>query len=386
MPGTITKCSALRVQKRRRNTQKSVKNTLKILPYLTPSTLTTILPSKSPVTTTLPPFPILNRFFSPKTVHQATHLPSPPAHHTSTPLSNPIHPIFRPSNFPTLNHEHYTSLAPALTLASRFLTSPLTFSWWVKLILAHPIPHPYIPNATVLSDVEDNLENRIKSYTRLHAHARDVTFRFRDEIGGFASTHVVAVDALESQQERRRVERRKEKRLVYLDTRFETYILTSLSCAEKRRRKGGDATDRAQDLRFHFLLALNLVHELAHTLCPPSSSGSRCGEEPFHSPHDPRNELGASWESHTFGGKIQPVAFDVECKAGLMWFPWSSPQEEGRWMREGRGRFWGLEMGWVAGLFGEGVWRGMEVMASGEMVRVCGEGVREPFVEMDVRW
>lgn len=419
MHGTTTRCaSPLRVQKRRQSTRRKLsKNTLKILPYLTSSTLLTILPPKIPLpttTTTSPPIPSA-RFFSSLTIHRLTHLtPSPhPLQKKLRPtlLQNPIHPIFSPKNFPTISKHHYALLLPALKLASRFLTSPPLFSWWVKLILAEMMPHPHIPGARVLCDIEDNMENRVRAYMKLRDHAQDVEFRFRDEVAGFGSTHAIFNDPPTTATSSRGGGGKKKKKrenikwVVYLDTRFETYISAdslSLSLSHSQRSSSSSSSssnqiqqqqhqqnhNHNQNLRFHLLTALNLVHETAHTLSPSSSS---TGQEPYYSPHDPVNELGASWETHTFGGKIQPVGFDVPCKDGLMWFPWLGREEELVWMREGRGRFWGVKMEWVKGLFGEEGWRDKEMMGMGDVrggmgggglgVRVWGEGVREPFVE-----
>jgi len=89
----------------------------------------------------------------------------------------------------------------------------------------------------------------------------------------------------------------------------------------------------------------------------------RGGGEPLHGPEEREAELGRSWERGVFGGRVQSVGFGVGCEEGLVWVG-----------EEGRGRFWGVGMGWVArvsGGRGEGEEEGMLV----------GEGVRVPFSE-----
>lgn len=188
--------------------------------------------------------------------------------------------------------------------------------------------------------------------------------RFRAEKGAFASTHRAAGAG-------------EAATVVFLDTRFERFLPSS-SSADFPRSNSSDDDTRAQQLRFFFLLAVNLVHEVAHTLCEQQP-------EPFHSEGDCANELGSSWEAHAFsGGKIQAVGFDVECRHGLMWYPHLSAEEERRWIADGRGRFWGVEMGWVESMFREEYWGLAELGGKREMlgVRVCGEGSREPFLHM----
>ncbi|KAL9592599.1 MAG: hypothetical protein Q9179_006550, partial [Wetmoreana sp. 5 TL-2023] len=268
----------------KRSTKRTAKSTWKKHPTLGITTQ----PAWSPTPTYIPPL----------TIHHATHLPPRLPHQTS--LLNPIHPIFRPQNFPSITPNQYALLIPSFRLASRFLTSPLSFAWWVPLILGRTAPHPLIPNATILEAVEATCEKRIEAYLRLHEHRRNVHFAFRDLEGSFGRTHrVPGSDAV--------------KRIVYLDVRFLDFLDDAAS--------SGDA-DAPQGLRHRFFLALNLVHEIAHILYnPPSSSLS--SSSPHNEPYHPLQtcgslELGAAWESHVFaGGKIQPVNFDPSCRDGL---------------------------------------------------------------------
>ncbi|KAL8924768.1 MAG: hypothetical protein Q9208_003858 [Pyrenodesmia sp. 3 TL-2023] len=327
-------------------------------------------------------------YFSPYTIHQTTHLPPSSKHHRHHPLTIPIHPLFSPHNFPTLLPTHHALIRPALLLASRFLTSPLTFAWWLPLLHTSPtanppLPHPDNKGATYLAPVPDTLENRVSAYVRLRRHARDVTFRFRDEGGrAWASTHRLWGGGVVDEGE----EKKKKKVVVFLDRRFEAFITDELAEADdddsannNHNNVNSGSVRKAQHLRFHLLLAINLVHEIAHTLCSTYP-------EPYHSLSS-SSELGSAWEAHVFaGGKIQAVGFDVGCRWGLMWFPWLEEEEGKLWGKEdeGRGRFWGVDMRWVEGMFEERVWGVMEREGGmdrkkGVGVRVVGEGVREPF-------
>lgn len=125
----------------------------------------------------------------------------------------------------------------------------------------------------------------------------------------------------------------------------------------------------AQKLRFRLLLAVSVLHEVAHGVwmlrVASEGVGFRGGGgEPLHGLGEVEAELGRSWERGVFGGRVQSVGFGVGCEEGLVWVGGE----------EGMVRFWGVGMGWVGG-FCRG--RGDE---EGERMLV-GEGVRVPFSE-----
>ncbi|KAL8714190.1 MAG: hypothetical protein Q9220_001919 [cf. Caloplaca sp. 1 TL-2023] len=326
---------------------------------------------------------------SPLALHHACHVAYPQLNHTA--LRNAIHPIFRASNFPTLSSIQYTRLNPTLRLASRFLTSPISFSWWVTLTLAPLLPHPFIPNATVLGSVPPTYENRAEAYKALDKHKRNVEFRFRQEKSSFASTEWDFIGKSKGGGGKM-----SKGRVVYLDSRFEalfsedfhdaassTCYFVEKNAANVPGTTTATAVETQKRLRQTLLLALNLVHEIAHTLCAHYP-------EPYHSLSDPHNELGSSWESYFFsGGKIQPVGLDVGCKYGLMWFPWRGRNEG----EEDKGeRFWAVDMRWVERVCSEEGWREAEREGGrglGVMVVTEGGGRRGgagcPFVYKEVQ-
>ncbi|KAL8667274.1 MAG: hypothetical protein Q9202_000847 [Teloschistes flavicans] len=428
-----------KITKRKR---KPAKLRIKPIEYLTTTKVTTA--SRSPTPSTLPPTPQQQQqqppppqkppqYFHPLTIHHATYLPSSPfPGHQPTPLQNPIHPLLRPQTFPSLPPAQYALLTPALRLASRFLTSHVTFPHLLPLLLATgggaaageekekvaaAPPHPWLEGETCLPRVEDTYATRRAAYEvlRQKAVAREVEVRFREgegeRSGGWGVTYhyppgaAASLDAGDGHGKGGKGNGKGKKALVFLDRRF-------LSVLEEEPCRGGG---QAQRQRQHFHLALNLVHEIAHALNPfpfsypsypssstSSSSSSSSGDEgrrvvvvmvahkkePFHSPHDPAAELGSALEARLFrGGKIQPVNLDAACADGLMWFPWlSEEEEEERAVADGMSeRFWGVSMAWIASVCSEdgwellereGRWRGVELVG-GE----GGMGVREPFTE-----
>ncbi|KAL8743821.1 MAG: hypothetical protein Q9190_003865 [Brigantiaea leucoxantha] len=268
-------------------------------------------------------------FFSPSTIHAATTLPLTHQHiRPSTPLANPIHPIFSSRNFPTISAALYTFLSPSLRLASRFLTSPATLPWWVPLFLGTCLPSHKHKGELTLSHPTASSQNLLLCQKFLLLHAENVVFAFRPEDRAFASTYVEASTG---------------KRVIFLSTPH-LLFLTSGRYA---------AASRAQRQTFQVHVALNLVHEVAHSV--------RSGPEPYYRDEDPLRELGASWESWTFcGGKIQPIGLNAECRMGLMWFRWVDEETLTREVESEGARFWAVDMVWVEGICGEELWRQAE--------------------------
>lgn len=149
----------------------------------------------------------------------------------------------------------------------------------------------------------------------------------------------------------------------------------------------------AQKLRVRLLLAISILHEMAHAMWIlraeseglgfregsewKGEGGLSGGREPLHGPGEPEAELGWSWETAMFGGRIQSVGFEVGCQEGLVRVGWEGGREMLRGIEEGRGGFWGVGMGWVGRVCAGGGWGGNGEGEEGGML--VGEGVRVPF-------
>ncbi|MCJ1304464.1 hypothetical protein MMC08_007276, partial [Hypocenomyce scalaris] len=249
--------------------------------------------------------------------------------------STPVHPIFSPCNFPTLNPSAYSSLLPSLRLTSKFLTSNACLAWWVAVLLSNPITktddadkeRTYLPSIP-FTRIELEL---VKD--RLVEHATDVTFRFRDE-----------------------------------DVRHLGFLVSGYASA-----------DMSQKMRFGFHIATLLLHESAHSVYGLRYPATLLGEEsePFHSLADTEvaEELGSSLEAFLFGGKIQPVNLDPSCEEGLVWFPWVPAEEK-------LDNFWGVRMTWIESLFDQGWWRRVEALEREDCgVELVGKVATVPFSE-----
>ena len=276
-----------------------------------------------------------------------------------------IHEIFREENFtdPTprpsypeglpLTAAQYHQLAPALRLASKFLTNSACLPWWTTLILSTPVTDAHTQRA-YLPRVASTPETRARAQHALRGFASRVRFRFpkldfytRDAYGmskpvGDAvliTLHGAHLDHLKSE---------------------------AFAAAPESRR-----------LCFFAHVALTLVHEVAHGVAGLAHGP---GAEPFHGVDEPEAEMGSSWEWFVFNGKMQPLNGMRTAERGLVWWCWVDVQTHFQATLRQDLRFWGVYMAWVEGLFRELTWRKVEALGMGEMeVRTCGDRARSCY-------
>lgn len=264
-------------------------------------------------------------------------------------LTNPIHPIFRASNFarsgtnpgrgrrglgalgvmPSL----YTTITPALRLASNLINLPAGLQWWHQVLVAH-VRHVSEGRREVLVDVPVNVE---RTREKLTEHAEHVSFRWRQEKDAFASTWREQNDA--------------SKTVIFLNTKMREF-------AEGEYH----SSSSSHQLRFQFFLALNLCHELAHSVM----LRRQMGREPFFSLTEPAAELGASWEHCVFGGKVQTINYSMSAADGLMWFPWQTPEAITEAIQRNKRRFVAIQTTWLEKLFDENAWTTVAPSGAGE--------------------
>lgn len=268
---------------------------------------------------------------------------------TPSTLTNPIHPIFRASNFTSFSTAQmlsdrmlgalgftpslYNTITPALRLASRFISHPSGLPWWSKILLANAQHVPEI-GGEVLIDMPVNFD---LTREKLTEHAEHISFRWRHESDAFASTW--------------REHNNPSNTVICLNTEMKDF-------AEGEYH----SSSPSHQLRFQFFVALNLCHELAHSV----TMRRRSGGEPFFNCTEPAAELGASWEHCIFGGKIQPINYSMNAADGLMWFPWQSSEAIDEAIHRNERRFVAVQMGWVEMNFETNRWAKVELFGTGE--------------------
>lgn len=258
---------------------------------------------------------------------------------TASTLTDPIHPIFRASNFPGSLRlpagsriaggparvpSLYATISPALRLASRLISQPSGMLWWTRVLLGSVESVPG-ENREVLVDTPGRFG---LARQKLTEHADYVSFRWRPDPDAFASTYPDPRD--------------RSKTVIYLHSEMKAFAEGAYH----------DSTPSHQ-LRFQFFLALNLCHELAHSVM----KCRRVGREPFFDRDEPQAELGASWEYSQFGGKIQPINHSMTAADGLMWYPWQSATAEAEAIERDDRRFVAVNMNWVMLQFQRDGWK-----------------------------
>ncbi|KAL8824134.1 MAG: hypothetical protein Q9191_005279 [Dirinaria sp. TL-2023a] len=252
-------------------------------------------------------------------------------------LSNEIHPLYQRDAFHGCEDEIYEQFIPALRLASMWMTQPVCFQFWVTLAngnrevdqvmsqrfgrLQHRIHHdaPLTPKTAV-----DAI-----AYIRSISNGYRMSFTFqenfkRDGHTYFGGTNKICDVGWENED-------RAPNHLLRIYTKLSSdYYVAAKKLSQLKY------PDMAQVLRFHFGLAVLLVHEtchaieLAHIRTRPQYVADPewdprfqqwIGHEPFFY-SSIRPELGLTWEMYLFGGRILPINDRVDCLHGLCVFDW----------------------------------------------------------------
>lgn len=269
-----------------------------------------LLPLPTPTPTTMAPRPFpqstidaISRSRRRRQALRSSQHPFPPL----LPLRNSIHPLFHPDRFPMLAPYLYETLAPALRLATMFLTAEGMLDWWVPLLLS-PLPSLHTTTGaetktktrakpkdrrasclrlripTTLAAIPVTQESLRHTESLLAAHADSVEFRFvavsKEEAmaaatapddgagamdGAFASTH----------QDPR--PGREGKAVVVLGEGWLEGVVEEWQprdggrrCEDSRVRiENKDVKleeEEGRKLRVRVALAILLVHEVAHSV------------------------------------------------------------------------------------------------------------------------
>lgn len=114
-----------------------------------------------------------------------------PPHLLPCNLHNPIHPLFHVRNWRGISAPLYHALAPALRLATLFITSRHFAAWWVTAALGSKTTDP-TTGRTVLTPIENTQVYRKQTTAVLAELAQYVHFGWADLEGCSAQTWVEA--------------------------------------------------------------------------------------------------------------------------------------------------------------------------------------------------
>ncbi|KAL9011555.1 MAG: hypothetical protein Q9173_003609 [Seirophora scorigena] len=235
-------------------------------------------------------------------------------------LSNEIHPLLRQDLFDDTPDHVYDQLIPGLRLATFFLSHPACMQFWITLAKGERrVDHEMSRRcgktrhriSRNLPMTEENVTEVIQYMEKL-GEAQAVHFTFIPGLafeGDAAFGTARTVCDFQSEDSARHMQRSN----IRLHSDF--YIIA-------KKLSTMVYPDPAQKLRFNFIFATLIVHELAHAI-ELSQWRNRAPSpyEPFLLHHN-EAELGRMWESYMFGGQVAPINDRVDGIYGVATWNW----------------------------------------------------------------
>ncbi|KAL9578263.1 MAG: hypothetical protein Q9212_005828 [Teloschistes hypoglaucus] len=247
-------------------------------------------------------------------------------------LDDEIHPLLQRDSFDDTPDHVYDQLVPGLRLATRFLSHPSCMQFWVTLAkgerrVDHEMSrrcgatrHRISRNAPM---TKENVTEVIR-YMKGLGMAKAFHFTFANGLvfqGGaaFGTANMVCdyqSEHNESQQSSQRSSQKSssvQRCNIRLHSDF--YVVA-------KKLSTLQYPDPPQKLRFNFVLATLIVHELAHAI-ELSQWRNRAPSpyEPFLLHHN-EAELGRMWETYVFGGQVTPINDRVDGLYGVSTWTW----------------------------------------------------------------
>ena len=239
-------------------------------------------------------------------------------------LADDIHPLFSRDSFDDTPDHIYDQLAPALRLATLFLSHPACMQFWVTLAKGErrvdqemsrrcgKTRHRIMRNAPM---TKENI-NDVVEYMRKLGKAKAIHFTFTpglafDGDAAFGTARTVCDFQSEDSDGRR-----------HGDVQCSNIRLHSDFYIVAKKLSTMKYPDPAQNLRFNFIFATLIVHELAHAI-ELSQWRNRAPSpyEPFLLHHN-EAELGRMWETYMFGGQVAPINDRVDGIYGVATWNW----------------------------------------------------------------
>ncbi|KAL8645831.1 MAG: hypothetical protein Q9226_007123 [Calogaya cf. arnoldii] len=241
-------------------------------------------------------------------------------------LDNEIHPLFDRHRFDDTPDHIYDQLIPGLRLASLYLSHPSCMQFWVTLAKGerrvdrvmseryHETRHRISSNVAM---TKENVKEVI-GYIKDLGDAKAIHFSFANGLefqgsSAFGTSNTVCsfLHATESH-------RAGSVQCCHVRLHSDFYIIA-------KKLSTMVYPDLAQKLRFNFILANLLIHEMAHSI-ELSQWRNRAPSpfEPFLLHHN-EAELGRMWESYMFGGQTSPINDRVDGIYGVATWNWPPP-------------------------------------------------------------
>lgn len=239
-------------------------------------------------------------------------------------LTNEIHPLLGRDCFDDTPDHVYDQLIPGLRLATFFLSHPACMQFWITLAKGErrvdeemsrrcgKTRHRISRNAPMTEE----MTTEVIEYMRNLGRAKATHFTFTPGLafeGDAAFGTARTVCDFQSEDS----EGHQHGHLQYSNVRLHSdfYIIA-------KKLSTMVYPDPAQKLRFNFIFASLVVHEMAHAI-ELSQWRNRAPSpyEPFLLHHN-EAELGRMWESYMFGGQVAPINDRVDGIYGVATWNW----------------------------------------------------------------
>lgn len=253
--------------------------------------------------------------FSPRQVLKTAIYPAKGSLCAQNTLSNRVHPMFAHDRFVHCPVDIYNVLAPALRLATHFLTDPTSSTYFLTLTFgerevceatsafvgyqAHRIREDVPWSAELAKEFDKHVLEMVKYV--------EIGFDFIDPPSRIYGLTMCPCDT------RRRLPLDDRQRLF-----SRTDLHTDFYTTARRSFLLGNNVEPEMVMRFHFFFAVNIVHEVAHFL---ERSPTAPAPEAFMNDNT-WNEAGAAWEIKMFGGRVHPINCRLDCVHGLATYQW----------------------------------------------------------------
>lgn len=252
-------------------------------------------------------------------------------------LTNDIHPIFDRSNFDDTPDAIYDQLIPGLQLATMFLTQKICMQFWVTLAMGDRRDDPYMTsrNGKLSQRIDNHVElteeraRTVIEHINAIGKSNLIHFRFKHKLEGFSAeefgawgTSIPICDYKGIEREYHGLKDDLVRSIIRLHADY--YIIAKKLSQLKYQ-------EVSQKLRFNFLFAVLIMHELAHSI---EGMHMKNRAEQWIDYHSSRyykevywldwseSECGRAWEETMFGGQIAPINNRVDGSHGISISDW----------------------------------------------------------------
>lgn len=188
-------------------------------------------------------------------------------------LTNDIHPIFDRSNFDDTPDSIYDQLIPGLQLATMFLTQKICMQFWVTLAMGDRTPDLEMTsrNGKLSQRINDHVEltderaRTVIEHLNVIGKSNLIHFRFKNRLQGFASeefgawgTSIPICDYKGVEKDYHGLKGDLVRSIIRIHGDY--YVIAKKLSQLKYQ-------EESQKLRFNFLFAVLMIHELVSLLC-----------------------------------------------------------------------------------------------------------------------